>query len=81
MMAMLASPDLVSYITCRICNDIIKDATSINECMHTCKLSFSFDWIGLMRGALRWTNGTVPLLNNQNKKQSVGVALRITLRS
>lgn len=33
---------LAGLLTCPLCNGIFKEATTINECMHTCKFAIKF---------------------------------------
>ena len=34
--------DVASLLTCPLCNNICKEATTINQCNHTCKLIVKF---------------------------------------
>lgn len=33
---------LNSHITCKICRGYLIDATTVTECLHTCKLKYGF---------------------------------------
>lgn len=34
--------DINAHITCRLCNGYLIDATTVTECLHTCKYNYNY---------------------------------------
>lgn len=34
--------DINAHITCRLCNGYLIDATTVTECLHTCKYDYNY---------------------------------------